>query len=324
MTMFAFNRAVPSSLRAARFRRFTAVTLALLPAWLWSADEPVAVFSTTFNGYQRTRLPDHSFKPETYAFGEGGASGIEEPHGATGKLTFMRVARAAALPLAQANYVPSSNPDKTSLLITVFWGRTLGSRDAAHSFIANVQTGYGGALGPSQPGKSSFGSSVNGPAAPTAGLHSAGAKAALLDVSAANTDALIEQASLDNPRFDQIDDSNARIVGYSEALFRARHSPNSFVSREVVDEVAHNRYYVILQAYDFRLAWKEKKLKLLWEARISVAEDDNDFDQLLDRMLVTATRSFGRDSNGLQRAYVPEGKVIIGPHRVIEDSPPTK
>jgi len=31
-----------------------------------------AVSSKAFNGYTRTRLPDGSFKPETYAFGNGG------------------------------------------------------------------------------------------------------------------------------------------------------------------------------------------------------------------------------------------------------------
>ncbi len=231
----------------------------------------------------------------------------------------MRVARAAALPLAQANYVPSSKPNETALLISVFWGRTLGSRGAAHSFLASVQPGYSAA----PVGRSSFGSPLGG-ATPGTGLHSAAAAGAILDVSAARQDALIEQASLDNPVYDRIDDSNARIVGYSQALFQARYSPQTFISREVEDEVARNRYYVVLQAYDFRLAWKEKKLKLLWSARISIEEDNNDFDQSLDRMLATAAQLLGQDSDGLQRRFVPKGSVTIGPQKVIEYLPPTK
>lgn len=307
-----------------------AITLTLLSARLWSAEAVVAVFTETFNGYHRTRLPDQSFKTETYAFGEGGMSGLDEPPAGTSKLTFMRVARAAAVPLARANYVPSSNPNETGLLISVFWGRTLGSRSSgsAHSFLANVHPGYGGRYGPPPPGKSSFGTSLGGgftstgtaPAASDTGLHSPGAKA-ILDVSAGKQDALIDQADLENPIFDRIDDSNARILGYSQALFQARHSPQTFLARDIQDEVSRNHYYVVLQAYDFRLAWKEKKLKLLWEARISIQEDDNDFNQSLERMLATATRFFGQDSDGLQRRSAPEGHITTGPLNVLEYSP---
>jgi hypothetical protein len=92
----------------------------------------------------------------------------------------------------------------------------------------------------------------------------------------------------------------------------------------VLLEVAHNRYYVVLQAYDFRLAWKEKKLNLLWEARISIEEDDNDFDRSIEPMLAAAKSLFGQESDGLQRRFVPEGRVTAGPQKVIEYLPPTK
>lgn len=306
----------------------TAITLTLLPARLWSAEAVVAVFTETFNGYHRTRQPDQSFKTETYAFGEGGMSGLDEPPAGASKLTFARVARAAALPLAQANYTPSSNPNETGLLISVFWGRTLGSSGAAHSFLAS---GYNGASSPDRSSfgtalgnRDSFGSSEKGGSAPKAadsGLHSEGAKKGIFDSSAAKTNALIEQASLDNPALDRIDDNNARILGYSRALFQARHSPQTFLARNIRDEVAQNHYYVVLQAYDFRLAWKEKKLKLLWEARISIEEDDNDFNPSLERMLASATRLFGQDSDGLQRRSAPEGHITTGPLNVLEYSP---
>jgi hypothetical protein len=292
--------------------------LALLPAWLCSAEAPVAVFTETFNGYQRTRLPDHSFKAETYAFGEGGMWGLDDSGADAGKLSFSRVARAAAVPLAQANYVPTSNPNETSLLVVMFWGRTLGSKGGAHSFLASIQPGYGGANGSPRVGRSSFGDSVTRVPRPTGQTASNGE---VLDVSAAAADALIEQASLDNPNFDRIDDANARIVGYGQALFQARYSPQMIRSRDVREEVAVNRYYVVLQAYDFRSAWKEKKLKLLWSARISIEEDDNDFDKSIEHMLATAAGLFGQESGGLQRRYVPKGSVTNGPLEVLDYFP---
>lgn len=310
---------------------FIAVTLALVPARLWSADAPVAVFTQTFNGYQRARLPDHSFKAETYAFGEGGTGGLDKPRAGKSELTFMRVARAAALPLAKANYVPSSNPNETALLISVFWGRTLGSVGAAHSFLAS---GYNGAYGANRSSfgtplgvRDSFGSAEKGgesPKAEDSGLHGKGAQNGIFNPNVAAMNALCDQADIDNPIRDRIDNSNARIVGYSQALFRARHDPINFVSRDLVREVAENRYYIVLQAYDFRLAWKEKKLKLLWEARISIEEDDNDFDESIESMLAAARPVFGQDSDGLQRRFVPGGHVTIGPLKEIESLPPTK
>ena len=36
------------------------------------ADPDVTIFVRVYNGYMRTRLPDNSFKPESYTFAEGG------------------------------------------------------------------------------------------------------------------------------------------------------------------------------------------------------------------------------------------------------------
>jgi hypothetical protein len=185
-------------LRGVRLCLFAAAALVLLPACLWSVETPVAVFTGTFNGYQRTRLPDNSFKTETYAFGEGSMSGLDEPRPGKSELTFMRVARAAAVPLAQANYVPSSNPNETGLLITVFWGRTRGSMSPGtdRSFLDSAQNPAFIASTP----RSTFGSPPGSSFKPQGGegykdtgLHSAEGKAAILDVSAAKQDALIEQ-----------------------------------------------------------------------------------------------------------------------------------
>jgi hypothetical protein len=98
------------------------------------SEKLTAVSSKAYNGYVRTRLPDGSFQPEAYAFGEGGM--ITPPLMIVGDptidgMSFGEIARTIAVPLAGQNYVPTRDPNAARLLIMVFWGRTTGS---AHTF----------------------------------------------------------------------------------------------------------------------------------------------------------------------------------------------
>lgn len=100
-----------------------------------SIDGVVALSSRVFGGYARTRLPDGSLKPETYAFGNGGfvtagASGGDTPgpsrDGTIDGLGFDSIAKAMQGPLSGQNYALSLDPDSTNLLVMVFWGTTVG------------------------------------------------------------------------------------------------------------------------------------------------------------------------------------------------------
>lgn len=89
-----------------------------------------AVSAREFNGYSRTSLPDGSFEPETFAFGNGGSITsqlitVRDP--TIDDVRFMSIARKIAVPLARQNYVSTRNPNRTGLLIMVFWGRTTGT-----------------------------------------------------------------------------------------------------------------------------------------------------------------------------------------------------
>jgi hypothetical protein len=83
-------------------------------------------------------------------------------------------------------------------------------------------------------------------------------------------------------------------------------------------ELGENRYFVVLQAYDFRIAVKEKKLKALWTARMSLSER-GEFTLALAKMVSDGARYFGRASDGLQRLErTQKGSVELGPLRTIE------
>jgi hypothetical protein len=239
------------------------------------SEQMVAVSSKVFNGYERPRLPDGSFQPETYAFGNGGKIGGDNVGidaigaGASGggaggalrddtldNVTFTEIAKTVSGPLAGQKYVPTPDAGSTKLLIMVFWGRTEGSKDV-----------------------------------------------------------------LEGDLKDMIDMRNAELLGFdSERVFSQGFADHSNMMSNILRElhagtmsaIEVNRYYVILRAFDFKYAWKERKIKLLWETRYSLSERLHDFGKELPGMTQYASQFFGQDSHGLLRAPVPEGHVEIG------------
>jgi hypothetical protein len=90
------------------------------------SEEITAVSSKVHNGYARKRLPDGSFKPETYALGIGGFMSYEVDT-ALENFSFDEVSKTLVGPLAGQNYIPSRDLNKIDLLIVVYWGKRFGS-----------------------------------------------------------------------------------------------------------------------------------------------------------------------------------------------------
>ncbi len=288
--------------------------LILSASWASGAPETIAVSSATYNHYTRTRLPDGRFKPEFFILGEGGSRSrpVAGPGGES--LTLEKIVPVVAAPLAKANYLPVPEGEDPELLILVFWGTTVGSSDRdrtmaidrasaafadfarADSFNKPMPLESGG--GP-EPLFNSF-----EPEAPAAAAYESALW--LLDLA--------------NRERDRLDGLNARILGYSDALQRARFVPHMNIGRDIFEELGSNRYYVVLQAYDFATALKHKRLKPLWTTRISVRERGN-FADALNRMVANSTRFFGQKSQGLRREWARETTVELGPLRVIEVMP---
>jgi len=112
-----------------------------------------------------------------------------------------------------------------------------------------------------------------------------------------------------------VDLQNAMILGYAGEI-AATHPRLGLINNvkrdDLIDDIEHNRYFVVLMAYDFQMLWKEKRHKLLWETRFSIREQGNDFRKMLPSMAKYASQYFGQDSHGLVRRAIPEGNVEIG------------
>jgi hypothetical protein len=228
-----------------------------------------AVNSKQYNGYVRTTLPDGSFRPETYAFGNGGdvppptVPGYVTYDPTIDDVKFPAIARMIAVSLADQNYHSTPEPNATHLLIMVYWGRNIG--------IKSVW---------------------------------------------------------------ELDEYNSSLLGYdSQNVFRISLVPSvagygrSFESQlleqtsyDTVDDLRVDRYFVILKAYDFQAAWKERKLKLLWDTRFSLSQRRHDFEKDLPTMAHTASLFYGQDSHGLVRLpTLPEGHIYIGDIKTVDD-----
>jgi hypothetical protein len=134
----------PTRMITRRILQVTACGLAACGALLGAQPtaEPVlegttAVSSRVSPDYARTRLPDGSFQPEEYAFGDGGRHDGPFRDGSIDKLSFMDVARVVAVSLRAQNYVPAKYLRTEKLLIMLHWGTTI------------VNSSFGGAI----PGK---------------------------------------------------------------------------------------------------------------------------------------------------------------------------
>jgi hypothetical protein len=111
----------------------------------------------------------------------------------------------------------------------------------------------------------------------------------------------------------QIDARSANILGYTDEIFRTRpHDPNLETLR---DEIEHDRYYVVLLAYDYKAYRRFGMHDLLWETRFSIPETGNDFEKAFPLMASIAAKYFGQDSHGLVHRNLGEGHVEVGEPR---------
>jgi len=288
----------------------------------------IAVFSSVSPDYVRPVLADGSFKPESYAFGEGGNLGGPQRDFTIDGLRFIDIVRAIAPSLASQSYLPRRPNDENTpdLLIMVYWGTTTGTdRTSSSSQYQLAQSFIPPPAQPTSPPPDGTGGTAMTADPSTSGRASLAEQAVALKAADDSAQQLsLSMTTMANRQRDRQNLDNAAILGYLNELRRVDGYEMTALGqrrRDVVDEVEESRYYVVLLAYDFELLQKQKQRKLLWQTRYSIPERRNDFRKQLAAMTQTASRYFGRNSDGLQRKPLPATRVDLGELKTIGVEP---
>jgi hypothetical protein len=285
----------------------------------WTAGaggaERTAVYSRASKDYVRAQNPDGSFKPESYVLKDGGNFGGPRVDVTIDRMSFDDVSRVITPPLATLNYVPSEDPAASNLLIVVFWGTTVVGDDVIpHDTRESKGMANLAAAAESEEGDREQAAERN---AESGGKGHPGIDTTqhwrLLGQQAA--DFFGAEGDIDA----SFDSRNANILGYTEEILRT--SPRGPDMGELKDEIEHDRYFVVLLAYDYQLARKFGLHKLLWETRFSIPETGNDFAKEFPRMAAIASQFFGQDSHGLIHHNLADTHVEIGEPKTLGTVP---
>ncbi len=273
-----------------------------------------AVFSSVSNGYARVKLPDGSFKREYYVIANGQYSRGAVADPSIDGVKFPAIAGLVAQFLAQQNYFLADKAATADILLRISWGTTIPHDDG--SYRSNLD-GVLGAM-----------NQVNRIEDPDINVMDRGAALSeAASLRSAATDALesgILKTQMFNDIRDRANEKNARLLGYMREI-NDRNNPTRFGGAgtaydDLISDIENERYFVIVSAYDFRAATREKKLKLLWATRVSIAAQGSRFNETLPAMLANAARQFGQNSGSLIRRY-QEGVVRLGDTKFLETVP---
>jgi hypothetical protein len=272
------------------------VVLSLCSLWLRAGSNYVVVSATASPGYDR-HDPEGALRPESYVISQGRNFGRAQER-ASAEEQFQQVLTALGPALAQQEYWPSNGLDNADLVIVVHWGETETYEDPMRDFMADA---YNQALEDYRANADEAGNADPG---------------RLNELK--RMDSMTNHSVLETTR------SNAELLGYRRSIEKAetRYFPSE-EERTMKAELAEERYFVVLMAWDYAALREGKPALLKWVTRMSVRSAGNRFAEALPALLRQGAPHFGRQNDDLVRVRtVIEGRkaeVEIGTSTVVED-----
>ena len=277
-------------------------------------DDSVAVAAGADKDYVQRKFGERGAapRPESFVFAKGKFFGGYLRDGSLERTQFAEIARELAPDLALQKYYPAADPKNADILIVVHWGITSVEEDPDHGQTDFDQLQKDGAAYNAKFSSGSGGSSKGGIADPgylNSDLDIAYGRSATSDAGpAGNAQLLGFDAELQKEEYRSLGVAS----GYTEMDLRLR------------EDIADERYFVILMAYDYR-SLKEGKMgvkpKLLWSTHFSMRATGFSFTDALPAMGKVAANFFGHQVDGLllDARKVPEGRVNVGVPRTVDD-----
>ena len=298
-------------------RLFLMIFLAVATAQASNERIVTAVYSHTYNGYQRPKEADGSPKREYFALANGSFMPGASVDPSIDKIKFPQVAGLTAQFLALRNYHLAPDAKQADFLLVITWGKTLPFNDAAYrangtNFFsaANHAKTAAGNLKAAQEAAAQGGPSTRGAdgAAGIEGMLNQEAQSAL---DAEN----FQMKMFEDSRRDA-NEFNAKLLGYVDEINHhdtpARFAGTGTAYQDLISDLENERYFFVISAYDFPTAVKTGQRKLLWATRVSIQAQGNKFNEAAGLMLSKASKYFGQDSGRLIQEFEREGKVHLG------------
>ena len=285
---------------------------------LAKSQPPTSVYSEISPEYERTAREGGGYEAETYVFGKGVCLDEKGTDESLTRMLFWDVAQVISESLYEADYIPTPNPKESDLMIVVNWGRTNPSVDGIGGseidYLAAAMNGVSETSAMAADAASKMPTSRGEPQSQAGEMHQL-QQTQLSQQYQQLEQMLVMQGMGDDARSDA-NAFNARLLGYQEVLQRSNELANTVTPirnyiKDAMNELEIPRYFVILQAYDFETAFKEKKKKLLWTSRFSISAKSRDFGEELRNMAMASARLFGTNSKSLKRKLTP-GRVEFG------------
>lgn len=273
------------------------------------------VTAATDGTYQRVKNRDGTYRPEYYALSLGGHAKDTISHPSIDRVQRAEFESLVKNELAKRNYLMAPSADSADLLIHLLWGMTdprvddptmraavNSASQALAAFRALLPPGTTAGMG------GSFGIPNFAPEQKSAELEAESAMMYMFMMQRIRERALVPTAS---------------VLGYIDRANELAGNPAIYAGLETSysdmwDEIAEQRYYVLVFAYDFKVLQREKKLKPLWVTRVNIRARGNKFDEQITAMMAKAGRYFGRSIDGLARDA--QGRVEMGPAEVLGEA----
>lgn len=99
----------------------------------------------------------------------------------------------------------------------------------------------------------------------------------------------------------------------------------SFQREDIIQAAREDRYFVVVSAFDFAAAAKEKKKVLLWQAKMSTPSNRVSLAEVIPSMISAGGPHFGRETKlpeSITKPVARDGKVEVGTPTVVPDAAP--
>jgi hypothetical protein len=269
-----------------------------------SQEAAVAVAADADQDYVRQKFGGHGARAESYVFAQGKFFGGYLQDTSLERTRFMEIAHDLAPDLAKHSYYPAPDSRNADLLIVVHWGITSVEEDPTDGQMDFDKLQKDGMAYNAATSKGT--------------ISDPGYFLSDLEVIAAKSGKGSAQSD------------NAQLLGYASELqkeeYRSSATPSGMteMDRRLREELADERYFVILMAYDMgtlKQGRKGVKPKLLWSTHFSVRAIGANFTTALPAMSRVASNYFGQQVDGLlvDARKVPEGRVELGEPKSLDE-----